>query len=530
MDFVSLVFLIFVAATALVYFLVPSRVRWVVLLAASYIFFWLNSHYLVLVLFFATVVTFVTGKAVYAINSKGDRYIKEHMDLPRKERSAYKEKVKKQAKSVLLVGVIIVLGILLFLKYYNFFADNANVILKHFGIGMPHLGLLLPLGISFYTLQAIAYMVDVYRGKLVPDTNLAKFMLFMSFFPQIVQGPIPRHEQLAEQLYEGHDFDYTRVTYGAQLILWGFMKKLIFADMLGVPVDQVFNNYQEYTGLILFFAAAGYGIQVYADFSGGMDIARGVAQIFGIDLVLNFEQPYFSNSIENFWRRWHITLGSWMRDYIFYPLSLSKSFGNLSKKARKVFGNYIGKRLPAFLAMFIVFILVGVWHGAEWKYIAYGIYNGIFIVMGIILEEKYAQARERIGIDADSISWRYFQIFRSFILISIGRYFSRGLGFMHALRMMKLTLVEWYDLSFLLDGSLNELGLDPAHWMLMFICILVLFGVDVLHEKGIHIRETIAKQHIIFRWFIYIAAVVILLIFGTYGPEYDSGAFIYEQF
>ena len=419
---------------------------------------------------------------------------------------------------------------LLFLKYYNFFAENSNLLLRHFGVELPYLRLILPLGISFYTLQAMSYMIDVYRKKVVPDTNLAKFMLYMSFFPQIVQGPINRHSQLADQLYSPHSFDYKRVCFGVQLILWGFMKKLIFADLIGIPVDYIFDNYKDYTGLILFFGAAGYGLQVYADFSGGMDITRGIAQIFGIDMVLNFEQPYFSNSIENFWRRWHITLGSWMRDYIFYPLSLSKSFGNLGKKVRKIFGNYLGKRIPAFLAMFIVFILVGVWHGPQWKYIAYGVYNGIFIVFGILLDEKYAQARDKVGIDPESVSWKIFQILRSFILISIGRYFSRGRSFRAAVSMFRLSLIRWFDLSFLVDGTMNSIGIDSAHWLVIILSLAVLLGVDYLHEKGVHIRETIANQHLIFRWFIYILAVVLLIIFGIYGPAYDSGAFIYEQF
>lgn len=336
MAFVSFPFLIFVAITAILYFVMPSRFQWCVLLVASYVFFYLNSKWLVLILFGTTIVTFATALKVYDVLEKGRQYRKEHaQDMSGKERKAWKEKIKKKARRILTVGIVADLGILLFLKYYNFFAGNANWFLSRAGIQIPMLHLLLPLGISFYTLQAIAYMVDVYREKQKPDTNLFQFMLFMSFFPQIVQGPIARHNQLAHQLYEPHAFDYKRFMFGIQLIIWGFMKKIIIADRAAIPVDQIFDHYSDYAGWMIFLGAALYGLQVYADFSGGMDIARGVSQILGIELELNFTQPYFSRSIEEFWRRWHKTLGGWMRDYIFYPLSLSKSFGNLSKNQER---------------------------------------------------------------------------------------------------------------------------------------------------------------------------------------------------
>ena len=278
---------------------------------------------------------------------------------------------------------------LLFFKYFNFFSGNASGLLQRIGIPvvLPALDLMIPIGISFYTLQAIAYMTDVYRGKYRADKNFFKFMLFMSYFPQIVQGPIARYDFLANQLYEGRDMEYKRCTFGIQLILWGYIKKLVIADRLAVPVNEIFNNFNEYTGMLVLLAAIGYGLQVYADFSGGMDIARGVSQVFGIELQLNFKQPYFARSIEEFWRRWHITLGAWMKDYIFYPLSLSKLSGNIGKKARLLFGSSIGKKIPSFIAMFIVYFLVGFWHGAEWKYIFYGIWNGLFIMSGILCEE-----------------------------------------------------------------------------------------------------------------------------------------------
>ncbi|MBR1692754.1 MAG: MBOAT family protein [Lachnospiraceae bacterium] len=531
MTFVSFAFVVFVAVTAVVYFLVPAKYQWCVLLAASYLFFWFNSGWLLLFLFVATAVAYVTARAVYAVSANGRAYLKEHgQELPKQQRKDYKEKNRKKARRVLMAGIAADLGILLVLKYSGFFVSNANLMLRYAGIQIPGMTFWLPLGISFYTLQAIAYMVDVYRGKYEPDKSFGRFMLFMSFFPQLVQGPIARHDRLAHQLYAAHRFDYRRLTFGVQLVVWGWMKKLILADRVAVAVNQIFDNYSKYTGMILFLGAALYGLQVYADFSGGMDMARGVAWIFGIELELNFVQPYFSKSIEEFWRRWHVTLGGWMRDYVFYPLSLSKAFAAVGRKSRRFLGSFVGKRLPSFLAMFLVYFLVGFWHGAEWKYIAYGVWNGVFITSGILLTEFYDKARQKCGIRSGSVCWRAFQILRTFCLVSLGRIFSRANGLMAALHMFGRMRYRWYDPTFLVDGSLEALGLDHYHWLLVLLFIGILLFADYLHEKGVNIREGIARQHIVFRWLLFYGAVISLLVFGMYGPVYDSVSFIYEKF
>ena len=311
MAFVSGSFLIFILLVCIVYFLVPKKMQWLVLLVASYIFYAFSGIKLLIFLLLTTVVTFYTGRWLGKVNEQTSAYLDaEKKNLTREEKKVYKNKQVSRKRKILLCAILINFGVLIFLKYFNFMADNINAVIGLFTTNaqIPVLNLLLPLGISFYTLQSVGYVVDVYRGKYEPDPNLPKFALFMSFFPQIVQGPIARYDQLAHQLYEQHHFEYNRVTQGIQLILWGFIKKLVIADRLAIIVDQIFNNYQSYEGIMLFIAGAGYGFQVYADFSGGMDIARGVSQILGIDLVLNFERPYFARSISEFWRRWHITL------------------------------------------------------------------------------------------------------------------------------------------------------------------------------------------------------------------------------
>ena len=533
MTFVSLSFFLFVAAVVLAYFLTPKRFRWIVLLVGSYVFYWSNSAWLVLVLFGSTLATYLIARWIQAVSDKNKAYLQENKAaMSREEKKQAREKGKKAARRILWLGIAIDLGALLFLKYFNFFGGSLNAVLAKLGRGqpVPTLNLLLPLGISFYTLQAISYMVDVYRGKDRADVNPAKFMLYMSFFPQIVQGPIPRHSSLAHQLYEGHDFDYTRLCHGAQLALWGLFKKLVISERLAIPVNYLYGHYASYSGPILLFAGMLYGLQVYVDFSGGMDIGRGVAQMLGIGLDLNFEQPYFSTSVEDFWRRWHITMGNWMKDYIFYPLSMSKAFTALGRNCRKRLGQYAGNRIPPFIAMFVVYLAVGFWHGPNWTYIAYGIWNGLFIMAGILLDEVYARLRRLFGLEDQSASWRLFRIARTFVIISFGRYFSRSDTLAAAFDMFRRTFMRWKDITFLTDGTLLNLGLSTANWFVLCAFLLLLLWVDIRHERKVSLRAAIDRQPLVFRWAIYIAAVLLILIFGYYGPEYDASAFIYAQF
>lgn len=525
MSFVSAYFFAFMAIVVVLYFGVPKTGRWIVLLCASYAFFFINSHFLVAVLFGQTLVTYLCGRWMGSIDAK----LLPPPDADKASKREAKAEAKRLKKRALRVGVVANIGTWLFLKYFNFFADNANFLLDMIGVHIPSLGLLVPIGLSFYTLQAVAYLIDAQRGKCPVDESLPRFMLFMSYFPQIVQGPIPRYADLANQLYEGHGFDFKRLCFGAQLILWGVIKKIVIADRLGVPVSQVFDNYGYYSGFIVFLAAAGYGLQVYADFSGGIDIARGFSQVIGVEMQQNFNQPYFSRSIEDFWRRWHMTLGGWTRDYIFYPLSLSKAFANLGKHARKIFGTNAGKKIPPFLAMFTVFLFIGFWHGAEWRFILYGVFNGIFITLAILLDDKYELMKKRFRIDGESTAWKIFQMIRTFFLCSIGRFFSRATSVSQAFAMMGAAATGFLDVSCIVDGTLLTLGLNTANWVLLLIAITALLIVDVVHEKGVSIRAVIASQGIAVRWLIYLAAVMIPLIFGVYG-DYNAASFIYQQF
>ncbi|MDO4197511.1 MAG: MBOAT family O-acyltransferase [Erysipelotrichaceae bacterium] len=515
MSFLSVKFLAFLVASFMFYFICPKKFKWVVLLAFSLAYYYLVSHNLIIVLMGITLITYVAG---YLLN-RNNQKLKNNPDKDKLKE--LKDEVKKNNKIIQTIAVVLILGTLVFIKYAGFLAENVNLL----GLSLPVLSFVLPLGLSFFTLQAISYVIDVSKNKCEGQTNFFKFLLYMAYFPQLTQGPIPRYSKLAPQLYEGHDFDYKRVTYGLQLMGWGFIKKAVLADRLSIVVSTIFDTPENSYGLMVLFGALLYSVQIYGDFSGGIDIIRGISEVFGIELEDNFRQPYFSRSIEEFWRRWHITLGSWMKDYVFYPMSLSRTLSVIGKKARKVFGDNIGKKIPPVIAMFTVYLLVGIWHGASWKYVIYGIWNGVFIAGGILLESKYASMRKSFKVKEDSKGWAVFQMIRTYFICSIGRIFSRAVD--------TGTAFQLFSNMFNMNGksiSFNELGLDYKNWIVAILVSLLVLYIDYRKEKGDNVRDKIANMPIIVRWVIYYALIFIILIFGYYGPEYNVANFIYGRF
>lgn len=528
MSFTSINFIVFLGIVVILYFSVPQKVRWYVLLFASQLFYIFSSLDTYIFILITTVTTFWGGIWIEKYGQEYKNYVKVNGDkLSRDEKKQYKNRANKKQLHIMLITFAVNFGILAFVKYFriyiNIFSDVFSLDWLHFDAGI-----LIPLGISFYTFQSMGYIVDVYREQYDADRNIAKFALFVSFFPQIIQGPISRYDQLADQLYVGHDFDYQRVKFGVQLIVWGVFKKLVIADRIGILVDQIFDNYLSYEGFYLIIGVVGYTIQIYADFSGGMDIARGVAQIFGIDLVKNFERPYFAISIADFWRRWHITLGSWCRDYIFYPLSLSKTFAKLGKKSRRIMGDRVGKMIPVIIAQLITFFIIGIWHGAEFKYIAYGLYQAVFIIGGMILEPLLSKLTNLLKINTKAFSWRLFQIMRTFFIVVIGRFFSRGVSFSAAIVMIKNSLV--FNPGILFGGGILSLGLTERDFILLVFCLFIWIVVSIIQENGYSIRVLISEQNLVFRWIIYFVGIFAIIIFGIYGEGYDASEFIYRGF
>lgn len=540
MSYTSLNFILFVCLVAAVYFLFPKKqYQWTVLLAASYVFYLIASYRLALFLLLTTATTYYAAIRIEDIALAGKAELKEHKkDWDKETKKAYKEQLKSKKKRIMLLALVLNLGILAFLKYYNFFAGSLNDLLGAWKLSfsVPTLRLLLPLGISFYTFQSVGYVVDVYWDKTPAERNLGKFALFVSFFPQIVQGPISFYDQLAHQLYEPHSFDFTRCKHGLELILWGFFKKLVIADRAVIAINTVVADYAAFGGTTLTFTVLLYALQLYTDFSGGIDISRGVAQILGIDLVKNFNRPYFATSINDYWRRWHITLGAWMKEYVFYPLALSKKFIETGKKIKATafgqteFGAHVAKVLPTAFASLVVFFLVGVWHGANWKYVAFGLWNGGIIMLSTLLEPKFETLTEKLKLNAKSLGFRVFQMLRTFLVVLVGYVFDVAPDLTQSLRTFALMVTD----QSLSTGfaEISALGLGKPDYLLLMVCTVFLFLVSLVQEthSDTTIRQMLDKQHFAVRYVFLLTGILALLVFGVYGPGFDPTAFVYMQF
>ena len=531
MSFVSTGFLLFLLIGVIVYYFIPKKVQWIWLLFISYFYYATYGIKPMAFIAFTTISTYIGGRFIEKYSNDGaNKILKNKPNITSEEKKKIKANTKGNKRKVVLIMLLFNFGILAVLKYFNFGVENINGIMHRlFGIQYTIAGmdLLLPLGISFYTFQSMGYIIDIYQGKYEADKNIFKFALFVSFFPQILQGPIGRYNRLAHQFYEKHYFDLTKIQQGLQLICWGFFKKLVIADRAGIIANQVFDHDDKYAGVIVIVGVLAYCIQLYGDFAGGMDVVMGTAELFDIKIDANFRQPFFSHSISEFWRRWHITLGTWMKDYIFYPFSLSKGMNKFGKFSKKKFGNAIGRVLPICLADLLIFFIVGLWHGASWKFIIYGLYNGFIIAFSGMFQPVYIKMFEITHINAKTRTWRLFQIFRTFVLINIGWYFDRGNSLKDAVYMMYYS-VKGFSFSALTDGSLLKLGLDSLQIMILIAACVVWFIVSVLKEKNIEVREAIARRILPIRWAIYIALIISIPLLGTVSAK--VGGFIYAQF
>ncbi len=528
MSLISLKFFAFVAVVCFAYFILPKKTRWMVLLLASYAYYFIASKKLSIYLLITTI-------SIYAIALGLDKIDKStKIKCEGKEKEAKKElkkKAKTKKKLLVFLAVIINIGILAALKYCNFISGNINKLLSAFNVEsqIPFKTIVLPLGISYYTLQAISYVVDVFRGKVKAEKNFGKLALFLSFFPQMVEGPIGNYEHLAPQLFEPHEFNYTRVKFGTQLVLWGMFKKMVIADRAALYVNEVFGSYGDYSGIVVILAVILYTLQIYADFSGCIDIVRGVAQIFGIDLAENFKRPFFSKNVQEFWRRWHITLGAWLREYIFYPISFSKVCTNLTIKGKKIFKGHIGKLIPAAFALFFVWFVNGIWHGASWKYIIYGLYYYILTMMGMLFEPVFEKIVKKLRLNTQVFSYRLWQMIRTTCLVMIGMLIFRAKSLKAAWVIFK-SMFSFEHIGKLFNGKLFEIGFTRNDFYILVISTIIFFVVSLLQEKGYKIREKISKQNIIFRWTLYYGIIFAIILFGIYGKGYDASGFIYGQF
>lgn len=497
MLFNSIQFLIFFPIVCLVYFAVPKKIKWIWLLLASYYFYMCWNPKYALLMFTSTFITWLSGIFI------------EHFSHNENKKLADRKK-----KLAVALSFISNLAILFMFKYFNFAVDTINTLFARMSIAplSPSFDVILPVGISFYTFQALSYTMDVYRNDIPCEKNLFRYMLFVSFFPQLVAGPIERSKNLLHQLKTPLPFSCKRVKSGLLLMLWGFFQKLVIADRAAFLVNTVYNNYSEYGGVELILATVLFALQIYCDFSSYTDIAKGAAEVMGFHLMDNFNRPYFSRSIAEFWRNWHISLSGWFKDYLYIPLG-----GNRKGKLRK------------YINIMIVFISSGLWHGASMTFVVWGFLHGIYQIIGDATAPLRDMLLSFFKIDKNTHAHRLVQRLITFALVCFGWIFFRANSLSDARGIINKILFDFNPWC-LTDGGILKLGFDTAQWLVTLCGTLVLFAVSCGHTYKVRFRENILSSNIFVRYTVAMVMIFTVLIFGIYGPGYDASQFIYFQF
>ena len=527
MSFVSAAFLGFLAVLLLLYYMLPGSLRkyqWVLLLIGSIFFYTVSGPKYLIFMAVTILSTYISARGIEAVWVKQDAWSKEHKELPREEKKAHKAKATRKAKWILIGCLLLNLGILAVIKYTDFVLENLNGI---FGMDFALHHFILPLGISFYMFQSLGYVIDVYRRKYSAERNLGKAALFTSFFPQVIQGPISRFDDLSKTLFAEHRFDPQNFYFGMLRVAWGFFKKLVIADRLAPVIVTLSAADKEYTGVYVLANVFFYAIQLYADFTGGIDITIGVAKMFGIEVTENFDRPYFSKDIAEYWRRWHITMGTWFKDYIFYPLSVSGWMLKLSKWSRAKLGAALGKRIPVYLATIVVWFATGVWHGAAWNFIVWGMINCLVLLVSQELTPLYRGFHKHVGF-SNTKFWDGFQIFRTFWLMGLIRILDVYRDVPRTFRMVGtiFTTPNWGALT---DGSFLELGATAADLIVVAAGAVLMLCVSLWKGRR-PLFESINAKPVAVRGFFLWALILIVVVFGTYGIGFDASKFIYNQF
>lgn len=508
-------FAVFLPLVIIVYQLVPKKFRFIAMLAANYLFFFMCSKWLVVYLIVSTLITHFVG-----------------LWLERADSTALADVVKqtRRKRRILLVGILSNLGILIVLKYFNFLGSNIIGLANLFGLDVTYnaIDFLVPIGVSYYTLEIIGYLTDVYRNTQKAEHNLAKTALFLSFFPQIMEGPIARFHQTADKLYEGESIRYINIKNGYQRILWGLAKKIIIADRLAPAVSEIFNSYSLMGGFYVIVGAALYTCQLYMEFSGCMDIIIGTGEIFGINLPENFRQPFLAKNASEFWRRWHITLGTWFKDYIFYTVSLAKPVKKFAKKVKNRFGKNVSKFVAPTVALFCVWSCNGLWHGPKWTFIFYGMYYFVIIFVENITEAPIEKLTSKLKINRESKIYRGFQSVKLFMIVIVGELFFRADTVKEGFIMIGRVFTDFGIKTIVSDYSM--LGLDTFDWIIVALGVFAVSFVGILHEKGISVREKIATWSTPVRWVFWYAGIMAIVFLGAYGFGYTAVDLIYAGY
>ena len=519
MTFLSGGFLLLVGALLILYYVLPKRFRYLSLLAGSVVFYALAGRAYLPFLGVTVVTVYGTALVLGRSLEKQKGYVAAHKkELPKEAVAAYKKKAGRKRTTLFLVCLLLNLGLLAALKYTPFLLSAIRAPWE------VEVHWVLPLGISFYTFQSIGYLIDVKRGKYPPEKNFLKYALFAAFFPQMIQGPISRYDMLSKTLYEGADFDMDRVGRGLVRIAWGAAKKLIVADRLLDLAWPVLDRGEP--GSLVFLNMILYALRLYADFTGGIDIALGVGELFGVVLPENFDRPYLSKNIEEYWTRWHMTMGGWFRDYVFYPLNVSKTFLKWTKGLRTKFGDSFLSRLPLYATTLVTWLATGVWHGAGWNYALWGLTNGVVIIASLTLKPLYERFHRRFpGLKATK-AYGAFEIVRTFLLMCLIRMWDIYATPGGVRRAISSLFTHW-------EGSiiaelLPNMGLSLGQWMAVLLMVALMLFVSIKKGDGSFRTQYLDTPAKLF--FTAAALLLLTLLLGAYGPGYTASDFIYGQF
>lgn len=521
MVFTTVQFIAFFAAVFFAYYAIPQRYRWWLLLGASWFFYAFATPYYLIFLGLTTIVTYLAAIGMDNNLCRQKAWIAENgKAVDREEKKTYKAHMAHQRRLIVTGVVLILIGMLVAFKYLEFMFANVTWLCGVLGVGvtMPEAHWILPLGLSFYVFQSLGYCIDVEREMVPAERNFFKHALFVSYFPQILQGPIGDYGRLAPQLFGEHKFEYERTVFGLQRVAWGFFKKVMIANVIADRINPVWHNVGDYPGLICWMAILFlYSIQLYADFSGYMDIACGCSQMLGVRLDENFDCPYFSRTIAEFWRKWHITLGAWFKNYVFYPLLRSDTFTNLRKRFK---GNdYLSTTCPTLIALLIVWLLIGLWHGADWSYVLYGLFHGAFVMLAIALGPIYDKVYDKFPKIVGSRCYVLFQMARTFLIVMIGYSIFKPAD-------LSVTAQIWKQFALPFPAGF----IAQLHQVRFFLPNIILIGValifivDLVHFRhgfGV-IRVRVRKFSRTVRWLIYLLGLWVTVFYGLYGSGFDQ--------
>lgn len=526
MVITSIQFALFVLGSLVLFMVFPKKIKWISLLISSLLFYTLADLRCLGFVLFSSGSVWCAAKCIHNNFEQENRKLEICQD--KSDRREIKNVSKKKRKRILKITLFLNIGILILLKICKFMGVSFPV------LGMMNgrsdvLNILMPLGISYYTFSVTGYLLDIYWKRYACEPNFFRFLTWTVYFPHIVQGPIARYGQSGMELKKQLSLKWNNFKFGTELILWGMFKKLVIADRISVFINTAYSeNYFLEIGIVSFLALVLDAVQIYTDFSGYMDIVTGVSEIFGVKLEKNFNHPFFARTVPEFWRRWHMSLGSWFKDYVYYPVSVSGFCKKVSKKLKgKCPDKVLGIILTAIPVM-CTWILTGLWHGTGIGYLAWGIYYGTLIILSVSFSGKIQEFWKRLSVNTENFSFRLFQHIKIFFIFMGGRFLGNTIGFHTRMVMIKSIFTDFTHGRFW-NSVVYQMGVNQFNFLILIVSICILILVSVMQEKC-SVRKVYEQQNYLFKVAILCIAFYVVFLFGIYGPEYDVGNFMYQQF